>query len=184
MKRTPLYLIPVFAFVCEMDHVYAQVPMCTQPPSFVEARNYDDFDFSRLPNQVLVARIAEVWTSNKSRGMKLLIRHNFKTMKSDVKCSRAPDQESMNLSVWIPTLIDLSNEKKWGDSIWQIQAITGEKKVGVWSQKTRLAPVDEVRKIAQKGVWRPVDSDSYELIWEQSSGGTKYSVRVVFDVLR
>lgn len=161
-----------------------RVPICTDSPTFVDAKNYDDFDLSRMPKLVLVARNVEVWAANKKSNMKLLIRHNFKNMQSEVKCSRAPDLNSMNLSIWIPSIVDLTENKKWGDSIWQIQALTSRQKVGVWSQKSRLAPIDEVKSITEKGTWRPLDQDSYELIWDQVDGGTKYSIRLVFDVLR
>ncbi|MBX2994236.1 MAG: hypothetical protein KF681_05430 [Bdellovibrionaceae bacterium] len=184
MRQMRFWLLSILVLLFMAENASAKVPVCDQAPSFAQARNYETFDFSRLPNQVLVAREAEVWVAHKEKGLKLFLKHNFKNMKSDVRCSKAPYQGSINLSTWVPTLIDLSTEKKWGDSLWQIQALTTTKKVGVWSQKARLAPIEEVRRIAQRGIWRPGEGDSYELIWDQTIDGAVYSIRVVYDVLR
>lgn len=158
-------------------------PACGDPPSFVEAKHYEGIDFAHLPERVFVARTLEVWAAQKEKGYKLMARHNFKSMKSEVRCSKAPYEGSVNLSAWVPALLDLTQEKKWGDSMWQFQALLEAKRVGVWSQKSRLAPVDEARKIAQKGVWRAIDPDSYELIWEQNVNGSSMWFRVIFDVM-
>ncbi|MFN7727934.1 MAG: hypothetical protein ACK5P7_02130 [Bdellovibrio sp.] len=184
MRHLRYGLLSILILLLVVENAAAKVPLCSQPPTYFQAKAYESFDFSRLPNQVLVAREAEVWVAHKEKGLKLFLKHSFKNMKSEVRCSKAPYEGSMNLSTWVPTLIDLSPEKKWGDSIWQIQALSTTKKVGVWSQRARLAPIEEVRRIARRGIWRPSAMDSYELIWEQVVDGTTYSVRVVYDVLR
>lgn len=184
MKRLRFGLLSTLIVLLLSETGWGKVPVCREPPSFVNARNYESFDFSRLPQQTLVARTAEVWVANKEKGLKLLIKHNFKSMKSEVRCSKAPYDGSMNVSTWIPTLLDLSMDKKWGDSIWQVQALSTSKRVGVWSQKSRLAPLNEGRRIAKRGIWRPTELDSYELIWDETVSGTTYSIRVIYDVLR
>ena len=165
------------------DPLFAAVPMCEDPPTFTEARHFEGTDSSRLPERVFVARTVEVWAANKEKGLKLLARHNFKSMKSEVRCSKPPYEGSLNLEAFVPALLDLSPEKKWGDSVWQVHALVEEKRVGIWSQKSRLAPTNTARKIMQKGFWRPLDNDAYELIWDQESNGTHYTFRIEFDVM-
>lgn len=184
MKTSRLWIPSIVAALLAPATALAlNAPVCTEPPSFVEAKHYEGIDFNHLPERVFVARSLEVWAAQKEKGYKIMARHNFKSMKSEVRCSKPPYEGSVNLNAWIPALLDLSREKKWGDSIWQFQALIQAKRVGVWSQKSRLAPVDEVRKISQKGVWRAIDPDSYELIWEQNVNGNPMWFRVIFDVM-
>lgn len=178
-----LFLTSVVAMSMAPRALAATAPVCTDPPSFVEAKHFEGVDFNHLPERVFVARTLEVWAANRDKGYKLMARHNFKSMKSEVRCSKSPYEGSVNLTAWVPALVDLSHDKRWGDSVWQFQALLSTKRVGIWNQKSRLAPVDEVRRISQKGTWRALDLDSYELIWEQSVNGTPVFFRVIFDVM-
>lgn len=178
-----LFLASVLALSVAPRAFAATAPVCSDPPSFVEAKHYEGVDFNHLPEKVFVARSLEVWAAHREKGYKLMARHNFKTMKSEVRCSKSPYEGTVNLNAWVPALIDNSREKRWGDSVWQFQAMLQPKRIGIWSQKSRLAPPDEVRRISQKGTWRSLDLDSYELIWEQNVGGSPVFFRVIFDVM-
>lgn len=183
MKDTPIWLLSAFLVLATSENARARVPVCEERPTFVEGRHFETFEFSRLPQRVMVARSVEVWAENKQRGLKLLVRHNFKNMKSDVRCSKAPYEGSVNLNAWVPALLDLSRERTWGDSLWQVHLFSESKRVGIWSQKTRLAPIEEARKILQKGSWRFLESEAYELFWDQEIQGSRLFFRVVFDVM-
>jgi hypothetical protein len=183
MEKVRIWILSALILLFLAENLWAKVPVCDEAPSFAEAKHLDGLDPAKLPERIFVARSVDVWAENKPRGLKLFARHNFKNMKSEVRCSRAPYEGSVNLNSWIPALLDLSREKKWGDSLWQLQALSEAKRVGIWSQKSRLAPLEEGRKIMSKGTWRFIDADTYELIWEQVQNGTRLSYRVVFDVM-
>ncbi len=161
----------------------AKTSVCQEAPAFVETENEATFDAAGLPERVMVARSVEVWMTNKEHGMRLLGRHDFKSMKSEVLCSKAPAEGAINLTTWVPALLDLSREKSWGHSVWQLHILTEPKRAGIWSQKSRLAPADEARRLMQKGNWRFLGSNVYELVWDQEEKGTHQYFRVVFDVL-
>jgi len=161
----------------------ATVPVCSQAPAFVSEKTIDSFDSSHLPERVLVARSVEVWAENKSRGMMLLGYHNFKSMKADVHCSNPPLQGALNLTALVPTLLDLTPEKSWGDSLWQIQILTDAKRAGLWTQKSRLMSADQSRKIMQKGTWHFIDANTYEMITEQGDQNDRVVLHVVYDLM-
>ena len=179
--RTWVFSALIVLFISE--NLRAAVPVCEEPPSFADGKKFETIDASHLPERVFVARSVELWASHKERGMKLLARHDFKTMKSEVRCSKAPFEGSLNVTALVPALLDLSHDKKWGDSVWQVQALSQAKRVGIWSQKSRLAPTDEAKKIMQRGTWRSLSGDSFELIWDQDVDGTHMVFRAVFDLM-
>src|SRR4051812_34174927 len=108
MKTSRLWVpSALLVFSVSIMATAATAPVCGEPPSFVEARHYEGVDFNHLPERVFVARTLEVWTAQKERGFKLMAKHNFKSMRSEVRCSKTPYEGSVNLNAWIPALLDL-----------------------------------------------------------------------------
>lgn len=163
--------------------VEAKVQFCEEAPSFAGAGRDEGLDRTRLPEVVYVARSVEVWMSHKESRLKLSAQHSFRSMKSEVHCSNAPLSKNLNLMSWVPAMIDFSSEKKWGDSLWQMHTLIESNRVGIWTQKSRLAPKDQLQMILQKGTWRTSGAEAYELIWEEVSEGVPLVFRVVFDAM-
>jgi hypothetical protein len=172
-----------FLLLLSAQAVRATVPVCEQTPSFVTEKPIDAFDATRLPERVFVARSVEVWAENKSRGMMLLGHHNFKSMKADVHCSTPLQDGALNLTALVPTLLDRTQTKTWGDSLWQMQILSEAKRAGLWTQKSRLLSSDQARVIMQKGTWRFIDANTYELISEQGDKENRIVLRIVYDVM-
>lgn len=107
-----------------------------------------------LPKALMVGRVAEVWIESKDGQLKLHARHNFKNGQKEFLCADLPPNRRENFSFPLVTLLDRSEQKAAGDSVWQFQVMVNGSKLGLWSQKSGLLKAGDFVDKA-RGPWKP-----------------------------
>jgi|GEM_PF-2569567 len=106
-----------------------------QPLSqFVEIKSLE-----QLPKKIFVAQTADYLVETKSDDFKLWARQSFVSGESRAVCASFQKASSLGISMYAPTLIDLSELRKTGDSFWQFHLMVSNEKVGIWNQRSRIS---------------------------------------------
>lgn len=189
MHKKPLFvqmgsvMVVVGACVFSFTASAREVPLCEGPPTFAETRQYGSIEYSQLPKKVFVARSVDFWWDQKSGFSQLFASHSFQSMRTEIRCVQTSGLSAENWSGYVPALLDFSPQKTWGDSVWQIHAMTDTKRSGFWPQKTRLAPVGVAQELAKKGIWRQLDLNTFELLISEKRASQETHFRVLFDLM-
>ena len=91
-------------------------------------------EVENIPKGILIAREADFFSLNKNQWH---FKHNFIKGKTEVICATL-SKGDLSDSVFFPTLIDLSTERKTGDSFWTFKYVISSDKIGLWNQKSSL----------------------------------------------
>ena len=110
---------------------------CLCSPDFL-SRQQTSTPIKNLPSQILIAQSANYFVESKSKDFQLWSEQSFVTGISRFVCGQSLDQRAKNFSLYGPTLLDLSKERKLSNSFWQFRMIANAKQYGIWNQKSRI----------------------------------------------
>lgn len=111
---------------------------------------------------------------------KMLSKDNSKNL----FCYMGTPNSSVKVQSFVPTVIDLTKEKKWGHAYWSIQ-VSADKKTGAIEANRSLIPGENYReKLKQQGFTieeRQKSHYEYELKLERSIASWKETIIVLYD---
>lgn len=152
MKNWFLIITTIFLILVEASYA-DKIPSCesnvherSAASSFgTIVKNIDS-----LPKMIYLAKSAKMYVENKKQGIRLIANQSFVKAESKISCS-TPGISDNSFSIYAPTLIDLTDEKKVGNSFWQFHVSISTDKIGIWNQKTRLfRSSQDISKVLEK----------------------------------
>lgn len=169
-----------------------KVSECNTRPDFLnQVRPSAIRNIDNLPQMVFVGRKAEFYVEDKTQNLKILSQQSFTRAESKVLCASAAavDKSSRGFSMYAPTLIDLSGDKKIGDSYWQFHLSAEADKIGVWNKRSRVFSSSKdleagLQKIGAKYQFVQISHDEYELILIKETANTIQALSIRFDAVR
>lgn len=124
---------------------------------------------------------------SKDSGVRIWARHNFKTGRKSFVCADLPVGVNANVSVPLVVLHDRSPLHRTGNSLWQLQLMLREGKLGLWSQKSSLLDVAQILESAASP-WKPAFLseflDEYSLFSRADVGDFKVLSVIRYDQVK
>ncbi len=115
----------------------AHLEACESRPEAL-ARNANPILWSQLPAMIYVAQSADYYLENKNEVLGLWSHQSFLDGSSRFICGKIDDKQVVRASMYAPTFLDLTGEKKIVSSYWQFQMIANSRLFGIWNQKSRI----------------------------------------------
>ena len=168
-----------------------QVQKCDQRPAFLNPEHsLNPIQAQLIQNQVLVGKKAEFYVEAPNGDGSLSQVYTsqvFKDKKSKVICGQSQDAKKM-FSIFAPTLIDNSAEKKVGDSFWQFQINAQTNQFASWNRRTQafkgsqilektLASVGADYKIYQ------ISEKEIQIIFSKEQDGVSQFLSIQYDLV-
>lgn len=149
-----------------------------------------------LPKAVLVARDAEVWVEGVDKTTEVRV-HAYQSFlkpkhreQGKVLCGQSPENFRDRFAITAPTLLDLTPEKKIGDSFWQFQVVAQGEGFSMWNQRTSQPLLSDVTAaLALKQSRTPykvyqVGHNEYEVLFQRESSGVIQTLSIRYEALR
>lgn len=138
-----------------------------------------------LPSVLLVARSANHVIVGK--GLEFQSRQNFVRPKSELICGSQSDHQ-FSVQLTAPTIIDLSTEKKVGDSFWIFQLMSENSKLGMWNQKSRLLTQtinyeQWLKSVDQEVRFYQIADDQFALLIKKKEGDFTHQFLIQYDTV-
>jgi hypothetical protein len=175
---------------------FTDAPHCEGRPDFItEVRPEIIGGFEKLPHLILVASDAEYYVESKVNGEDIKI-HSYQSFtstnpkeKSKIVCGSAKNIESSRFSLFAPTLIDTTNDKKVGQSLWQFQVLADKQGFSVWNKRSLIfSEQDSMAKALSQfgGNYRiyQISHDQYEVVISKDEQQTTQYLSVKFDAVK
>ncbi len=165
------------------------VPSCENFPEFSSSQESGTSikNLEALPKMVFIAKRARFQIESKKHSFQLVSHQSFVKGESKIICSTPSDVVEKSFSIYAPTLIDLTENEKIGDSFWQFHISVGKTKLGVWNQKTRLYNSKDIKKsLAQSGIRLRIlqtSHDEFEMIFSRESNEFSEKLSIRFDAI-
>jgi hypothetical protein len=133
-----------------MKHGFTVAPNCEGRPDFItEVRPDIIGGFGKLPQIVLVANEADYYVESKNTNSSLKI-HSYQSFtstspkqKAKIICGNVKTTENFRFTLFAPTLIDTTNAKKIGQSLWLFQLLTDKEGFSIWNKRSLAFADDE-----------------------------------------
>ena len=145
IRNTTLSFVAVFAFATPLlaqSLAARKVSDCLGKFSDKLTRPLADVieikSMHQLPKKIFVAQAADYLVEAAAEDLKLWGRQSFVSGESKAVCASFKKNSSIGISMYAPTLIDLSGPGKTGNSFWQFHLMISNEKVGIWNQRSRL----------------------------------------------
>ncbi len=189
------FILMAFALIIpELLWSASKISECNNRPDFLNSiRGSAMRNLEALPQMVFVGRRADHYVEDKTQNLKIWSQQSFTRAESKVLCASAALSKSEKLSkgfsIYAPTLIDLSGDKKIGDSYWQFHLVAEAEKIGVWNQKSRvfskIKDLEEgLQKTGAKYQFFQLSHDEYELILLKETSTSIEALSIRFDAVR
>lgn len=180
-----------------VNPLFFKAPDCSSRPEFlVETRPEVPGGLSALPKAVLVARDAEMWIEGRAEDGAALRVHAYQSFvqkksrsHGKVLCGSMPENFADRFSLVAPTLIDVSEDKRVGNSLWQFQVIADHKGFSVWNKKSpSLSKAESLAELlsGMKAQYRlyQISHNEYELLLQKDVGGVTQTLSLRYEVAR
>lgn len=165
------------------------VPSCENLPELFSSQEVGATvkNLESLPRMVFVAKHARYYVESKKHSFQLVSHQSFVKGESKILCSTPSNVVEKSFSLYAPTLIDMTENKKVGDSFWQFHVSVGKTQLGVWNQKTRLFKSKDIEKsLAQEGVQIRIlqaSNDEFEMIFTRDNNEFSEKLSIRFDAI-
>lgn len=163
------------------------VGSCLMRPEFVHhIKTQRTTDLKDLPRKIFVARSVDYFIEDRS-GLQVWAEQSFFSGKSNIKCGNMPQDATKSFSQYIPALMDFTDDKKTGQSFWQIHVSTSDKKFGMWNRKSRIfgdtkSLTEYFEKTTGNFYFIEKTNSVYDLFWVLESDELRQIIRIRFDV--
>lgn len=171
-----------------------KVSECNKRPDFLgQVRSSSIRTIENLPSMVFVGRKAEFYIEDKTQNLKILSQQSFTRAESKILCASAAlaksEKSVQGFSMYAPTLIDLSGDKKIGDSYWQFHLSAEAEKIGLWNKRSRVFSSSKdletgLQKTGARYQFVQISHDEYELILIKETATTIQALSIRFDAVR
>lgn len=193
---------PVFALKSKPGRLiapaFAEARECTNRPEFLtETRTEVPGGLEALPKTVLVARDAEMWIEGKLESEGKAIRaHSYQSFVraktrhlGRILCGSSSEEFADRFSLHAPTLIDISEDKKVGNSFWQFQIIGDGKNFSAWNKKSGLFSAESNLEKSLKDLKAQyrlyqIGHNEFELLVQKETGGVLQTLSIRYEALR
>lgn len=175
---------------------FAIAPNCDGRPDFItEVRPEIIGGFAKLPQIVLVANKAEYYVESKNSesGFKVHSYQSFTSpaanQDSKIICGSSKGTENFRYSLFAPTVIDTTQTKKVGQSLWQFQLLADKAGFSVWNKRSlAFQDGENLEKALMKfgGNYRiyQLNRDQYEVVVSKDTPGIAQYLSVKYDAIR
>lgn len=146
--------------------------------------------FKDLPKSILLARNASMYYEDlKSGELKFKAYQSFTTPESKIECASPNPKIESTISFNAPVLLDLSEGKTVGNSIWQFNLIAKGQKVGLWNQASQLLSKsfkleDWLTNNSDQISFYQVSHDQFEMVIRLADRFDEKILVVVFDSIK
>jgi hypothetical protein len=169
---------------------------CEGRPDFItEIRPKIIGGFAKLPQIILVANEAEYFIESKNieNGFKV---HSYQSFtgtsprnESKIVCGSTKSNETFRFSLFAPTLIDTTQKRRVGQSLWQFQLLTDKEGFSVWNKRSlAFKDGEDLEKVLMKfgGNYHiyQLSPDQYEVVVSKDTEGITQYLSVKYDAVR
>jgi hypothetical protein len=175
---------------------FTEAPGCDGRPEFItEVRPELIGGFEKLPQLLLVANEADYYveTKNHENGLKIHSYQSFATTSpnenSKIVCGNSKNIEAFRSSLFAPTLIDTTKNKKVGQSLWQFQMLADKEGFSVWNKRSlAFTEGENLEKALLKfgGNYRiyQLSNDQYEVVVSKDTEGLTQYLSIKYDAVK
>lgn len=153
MKAFILLLILIPEMIFAQGMTYKSLPSCDKNPVEIsEASDDSVLAVSTLPKGLYLAR-SVIQSLEKSEGEKYVTYKNLVPAEKENNffCYQGVAESAVKLQSFVPTVIDMTKEQKWGHAFWSY-SISADKKAGALEANRSLIPtLDYKDKLIQQG---------------------------------
>jgi hypothetical protein len=179
-----LNFIQDFAFAGKVPSCEGQQEIFSPSNLGVVVKNIES-----MPKMIYVAKRAKYLIESKKHSFQLAATQSFLQGESKILCSTLSRVADKGFSIYAPTLIDLTDEKKTGNSFWQFHVSIGQSQLGIWNQKTRMFDKNkEVEKsLTAAGLQLQIlqiSHDEFDLIFSRENGEFSEQLVIRFDAFQ
>jgi len=168
---------------------------CDGRPDFItEVRPELIGGFEKLPQLVLVANEVDYYVESKNQDNNLKI-HSYQSFtttrpkeKSKIVCGSYKNVDAFRSSLFAPTLIDTTKNKKVGQSLWQFQMLADKEGFSVWNKRSLAFSENEnLEKALLKfgGNYRiyQLSRDQYEVVVSKDTEDLTQYLSIKYDAV-
>lgn len=180
-----------------VNPLFFKAPDCANRPEFLsETRTELTGGLKALPKTVLVAREAEMWVEGRAENGSPVRVHAYQSFvqkksraQARILCGNTPEHFADRFSLVAPTLIDVSADRRVGNSLWQFQVIAAEQGLSVWNKKSPSLAKSEKLDALMKEMKTPyrvyqIGRNEYELVLQKDVGGVMQTLSLRYEVAR
>ncbi|PIS11781.1 MAG: hypothetical protein COT73_02160 [Bdellovibrio sp. CG10_big_fil_rev_8_21_14_0_10_47_8] len=166
----------------------SRVSECISRPGFL-TNAFPSVSLKSLPALVFVGKQADYYVEGKKKNLRLWGQQSFTRGEEKIICATLPSsQESDAFAIYAPALIDLSEEKKTGNSYWQFHMMVRPDKIGIWNKASRLfsksRDLEEgLKKIGAQYQFFQRSRDEYELFLIRETDSITEYLSIRFDAV-
>lgn len=174
---------------------FRETPTCDGRPDFItEVRPELIGSFEKLPKLVLVAKEAEYYVESKSPGNDVKI-HSYQSFMaprphsdSKIVCGSIKNRSPFRFSLFAPTLIDTTDKREVGQSLWQFQLLADQEGFSVWNKRSLAFSENEnLEKALLKfgGHYRiyQLNSHQYEVVISKETSSMAQYLSIKYDAV-
>lgn len=186
-----ILITAILILLAELSHA-AKVPTCeAMSDQFSRSTSIGSSvkNLEALPKLVLLAKDAKIFIENKKHSFQLIAFQSFLNAQSKILCSTLPNEMEKNFSIYAPTLIDLSSQRKIGNSFWQFHISVEKSQLGMWNKKTRMFnSVKDIEKILQQNGLQlsiqQISHDDFEMTFARETAEESVRLVIRFDATK
>lgn len=174
---------------------YRPAIACQERPEFLTEQKTEVAGNLEALSGVLVARDSEYYIEARESGRETRARayQSFipqKKMNSPrVICGSAPEDLRSRYSMYVPTLIDRTDGKKIGNSIWQFQLMTDSNSFSIWNKQS---PVLSEQMTFEKLLKESrahyklyyLGNNVYEIVMMREDAGAQHFLSIRYDLVK
>ncbi len=173
-------------YVASQGFVYKELKSCENYPGEIFITDSDSImNLKELPKGLYLIRSISQSLEKPNEG-KYFSHQRLVSKDSAQKqfCYDGEPKSSIKVQAFVPTVIDLTKDKKWGNAYWSV-LIAANQKMGMMEANRSLIPGEDYReKLREQGFEieeRQKSHHEYELKLQRSVASWKETIVVVYD---